>query len=92
MKQAVVFDAQVRHHDHLWPSGFARGFHGGADFVQVPKRLEHQAVDARFDQRFDLLAEDGPGFIDGDRTKRLQADAQRPDRGSNKGLSTFLTN
>ena len=91
LKAAVVFDAQVRHQDHFGPGRVAGGFHGGANFVQVSKRLQHQAVDARFDQGVDLLAEDGAGFVDGGRTERLQANPQRSDRGSHEGLVPFLT-
>ena len=86
LQTAVVFDAQVRHDDHFGSGGLACRFHGGANFVQVSKRLEHQAVDAGFDQGVDLLAEDGTGFVDGGGTERLQANAQRSDGGPHKGL------
>ena len=59
------------------PAASRAGEHGLAQFVQIAEGLEDQQVDAGFEQRVDLLAEDGARFGEGGGPQRLDAHAQR---------------
>ncbi len=63
---------------HLRDDGQRRDAAHGAnrreDLVQVAKRLEHEEIDAAFDQRLGLLAERRLGLLDGRAAPRLDAE------------------
>ena len=46
----------------LQSKGFVRGADGFTEFVEVAEGFEDQQIDAGFQQRIDLLAENGAGL------------------------------
>ena len=64
----------------------AHGADRRADLVDVAEGLEHEQIDAAFEQRRRLLAEVRLGLVDAGLAPRLDADAERADRAGDVGL------
>ena len=74
-QRAIVFDAELRHDDHVVPGNFAGGQNGFSNFVRIAKRFEHQQIDSGFHQSFDLFAEHSARFGEAGGAQRLQANS-----------------
>ena len=70
---AEIVDGHLRDHRHVAAGGFVRGHHGLAQFIEVAESLEDQQIDAGFEQRIDLFAEDGARFGEGGGAERFDA-------------------
>ena len=59
---------------------------GRADLVQIAERLEHEQIDAAFEERRRLLGEVRLGLVDAGLAPGLDADAERADRAGDVDL------
>ena len=71
--------------DHFVAGGLARGVYRLAEFVERGEGFQDQQIDARFEQRLDVLAKQGARFREGGGAQRFDADAQRPDGARDEG-------
>ena len=75
---AILFGGDLR--DDRQIADAPHGANRGADLVHVAERLEHEQVDAPFEQRARLLTEELLRLVDAGLAPRLDADAERADR------------
>jgi hypothetical protein len=80
-----IVDGDLRDNGNFAAGGLVRGADGFAKFVEVAESFEDQQIDAGFQQRVDLLAEDGAGLGERRGAQRLDAHAQRAHRAGHEG-------
>ena len=73
---SVFVNGDVRHHRNPGIH-VPRGQNRLVKFFHVAKGLQHEQVNPAFDQRCDLLAECGAGFLERGLAQRFNADPQR---------------
>ena len=76
---SVFVDGDVGHHRNLGIH-VARRQNRLVQFFDVAEGLQHQQVNAAFDQGGDLFAEGGAGFLERGLAQRFNADPERTDR------------
>ena len=82
---AEIVDGDLRDNGDFAAGGLVRGADSFAEFVEIAERFEDQQIDAGFQQRVDLLAEDGAGLGERRGAQRLDAHAQRAHRAGHEG-------
>src|SRR6267378_3377730 len=74
----VLFGRHLR--DNRQVRDAPHGVDGGANLVDVAKRLEDDEIHAALDEGLRLLAEVLPGFVDAGLAPRFDTNSQRTDR------------